>query len=92
MDDLARRSRRLQRARSLIQAELTIALAAPFIAAFLYVAAPGGSRPMFAEPSLLESALPWAAAAGVIVGIAWMVRLSRPDPEPGERSWRYRDF
>jgi membrane associated rhomboid family serine protease len=91
MDDLARRRRRLQSARFLIQAELTIALAAPFIAAFLYVAAPGFIGGL-TEPSLLESALPWAAAAGVIVGIAWMVRLSRTDPERGERSWRYRDF
>jgi hypothetical protein len=92
MDELERRRHRLERARNLIHLELAIAVALPFVAAFLYVAAPGFTGGMFTEPSLLELALPWAAGAGVIVGIAWMVRLSRPDPEPGERSWRYRDF
>ena len=93
MDDLERRQRRLDRPRVLIQAELTIAVAVPLIAAFLYIAAPGSTGPMFATPPAMPVALlPWAAAAGVPVGIAWMIRLSRPDPEPGERTWRYRDF
>jgi hypothetical protein len=91
MDDLDRR-RRLHRARVQIQVELTIAYAAPLIAAFLYIGGPGTIGGMFAEPSLIEVALPWAGAAGIVLGIAWMLRLSRPDPEPGQRSWRYRDF
>ena len=92
MDDLERRQRRLDRARFLIHAELTIAVAAPFIAGFLVIAAPGFTGGgMFREPPLYEVLLPWAGVVGWIVGIAWMVRLSRPDPEPGERSWRYRD-
>lgn len=91
MHDVQARSRRLQNARFLIRAELAIAFASPLVAGFLYIAAPGTFGGMFAE-SPLESALPWAAAVGILVGIVWMVRLSRPDPEAGERSWRYRDF
>ena len=92
MDDLEQRRRRLQNARFLIRAELTIAIAGPLIAAFLYVAAPGTTGPMFSEPPRYVALLPWAGVVGWIVGIVWMVRLSRTDPEPGERSWRYRDF
>lgn len=90
MSDLERRRQRLGRAHFLIRAELAIAVAAPLVVAFLYVAAPGfmGAR----EPWLLEQLLPWAGATGVIVGLVWMIRLSRPEPEGGERTWRYRDF
>jgi hypothetical protein len=92
MDDVERRRRRLDSARFLIRAELAIALAAPLILAFLYIAAPGNiGGGMFAVPWFID-AVPWVAAAGVIVGVAWMIRLSRADPEAGERSWRYRDF
>ncbi|HUP55312.1 MAG TPA: hypothetical protein VM408_07380 [Methylomirabilota bacterium] len=92
MDDVQRRQQRLDRARVLVHTELALAFAVPLIAAFLFVAAPGTMCCMYLEPPLVEVALPWAAAAGVPVGILWMIRLSRPDPEPGERSWRYRDF
>jgi hypothetical protein len=90
VDDLERRRRRLQSARFLIRAELAIAFAAPLVAGFLYVAAPGfmGQR----EPMLAQVLLTWGGIFGVIAGIVWMMRLSRPDPEAGERSWRYRDF
>ena len=92
MDDLELRRWRLQGARFLIRAELAVAIIALLIAAFWYVAAPGASMPMFWKPPLLVALAPWAGGIGLVVGIAWMVRLSRPDPEPGERSWRYRDF
>lgn len=90
MSDLERRRRRLRRAHILIRAELAIAVAAPLVAGFLYLAAPGfmGWR----EPWLIEQLLPWAGVAGVIVGLVLMIRLSRPDPEGGERTWRYRDI
>ena len=92
MDDYEQRRRRLERARFLIRAELAVAIAAPLILGLLYVAAPGTTRPMFSEPPRFVGLLPWAGVAGIVVGIAWMIRLSRPDAEPGERSWRYRDF
>lgn len=93
MNDLELRRRRLRRAHELIRLELVIAFAVPLLAGFLWVAAPAGfGGGMFYEPPLIELILPWAGIVGVIVGIVWMVRLSRPDPEAGERTWRYRDF
>ena len=93
VNDLESRQRRLDRARFLIRAELVIAFAAPVVAGLLWVTAPGTmGGPMFSEPPRFASLLPWACVVGVIVGIVWMLRLSRPDPEAGERSWRYRDF
>jgi hypothetical protein len=92
VNDLESRQRRLDRARFLIRAELVVAFAAPVVTALLCMAAPGTIGPMFFEPPRFASLLPWACVVGVIVGIVWMLRLSRPDPEAGERSWRYRDF
>jgi hypothetical protein len=92
MSERERRRRRLERVRLAIRAELVIGFASPLLAGFLYIAMPGGGGPMFYEPSLLERLMPWAGIAGVIVGLAWMVRLSQPDPEAGERTWRFRDF
>lgn len=91
MSDMERRRRRLKRAHTLIRAELAIAVAAPLVVAFLYVAAPGFTGG-WREPWLLERLLPWAGVAGVILGLVWMVRLARPEPEGGERTWRYRDI
>jgi hypothetical protein len=92
MDERERRTRRLQRARNLIRAELAIALAVPVVTAFLYVAAPSFPGGGMFEPPLIETLVPWAGVGLFIVGLVWMIRLSRPDPEPGERSWRYRDY
>ncbi len=93
MDDLERRRRRLRRAHHLIRAELALAVVVPILAGFLFVAAPafwgGRSTGMYA---IVETLLAIAAVVGVLVGFAWMIRLSRPDPEAGERSWRFRDF
>lgn len=91
MDDFERRRRSLEGSRFLIRAELAVAFAAPIVVGFLYLASPGGGTPMFGRLWLVE-VVPWAGLIGFIVGIAWIVRLSRPDPERGERSWRYRDF
>jgi hypothetical protein len=92
MSDLERRRRRLARARFLIRAEFLIAVAAPLVVAFLFLVAPGDMGGPMWEPSLLVQLLPWAGAAGVFLGLVWMIRLSRPRPEGGERTWRYRDF
>jgi hypothetical protein len=96
VNDLESRQRRLDRAHFLIRAELVIAFAAPVVVGFLWVAAPGTmGGPIFHKPSLMETLLtllPWAGGVGFIVGFVWIIRLSRPDPEAGDRSWRYRDF
>ena len=45
---------------------------------------------MFNEAPWYEAALPWAAAAGYLFGLGWMIRIYRADPEPDEPTWRYR--
>ena len=44
------------------------------------------------EPPLWQQLMPWAGVAAYVVGIAWMIRIYRTDPEAGESPWRYRDF
>jgi len=92
MTDLERRRRRLDRSRNLVRIEFAIAVVAPLVVGFLVIAAPGGSTPMFWRPSLLETLLPWAGPAAYVVGLAWMIRIYRTDPEVGESPWRYREF
>jgi Flp pilus assembly protein TadB len=92
MDERERRQERLRRALYIIRAELAIACVVPLFAGFLYVAAPGFSGGMFRKPPLIETLVPWFGVGLFIVGLVWMIRLSRPDPEAGERSWRYRDY
>ena len=89
MNDLDRRQARLRRARSAIRVELAVGFAAPVVVAFAYIAAPGGFRPMFLDP--LSELAPFAGVPGVIIGLVWIVRLSRPNPEPDQHGWRYRD-
>jgi hypothetical protein len=92
MDDLEHRRRRLHRAHVLIRSELAIAIAVPLVAAFLYVATPNFPGGGMHEPPLTETLIPWVGVGLFLVGLVWMIRLSRPDPEAGERSWRYRDY
>jgi cation transporter-like permease len=92
MADLERRRRRLERSRNLVRIEFAFAVAAPLVVGFLIIAAPGGPSPMFMRPSLVASVLPWAGVVAYVVGIAWMVRICRADPDAGESPWRYRDF
>jgi hypothetical protein len=89
-EDQQRRARRMDRTRFWIRTEFGLAIMAVIVAAYLTVAIPGCGCPMFAQPSLVERLLPWAGVAGVVVGLAAMIRLSRIDPEAGDRSWRYR--
>jgi len=92
MDDLEDRQQRLDRARWLTRAELAIAIGIPLVAGFLFITAPASFGPMSErEPTLFESILPWAGICLYVVGLVWMIRLSRTNPEDGENAWRYRD-
>jgi hypothetical protein len=89
------RQRRLDRAWVAIRFELFIGFLAPVIVALLLVAKPGTiGEPMFygAGGWGWVALLPYLGGAGVVLGLVWLVRLSRPDPERGEVHWRYRDF
>lgn len=83
------RQRRLDRARFAIQAELLIGLMAVILSGFLFFAR-GGFDPMFSLPPLFQALLLATPVVSLLAWV-WMVRLSRPQPESGERSWRYHD-
>jgi hypothetical protein len=84
------RQRRMDRARFWIRAEIAIGVVVSIGTWFLFVAASGVSGGFGFEPSLVERLIPWINVAGPLVGLLWMVRLSRPRVETGERDWRYR--
>jgi len=76
-----------QRGRAIAREELALAAILAFVVGpFLFIAAPGsmGPSPRFQELSLAVGVL------GLVVGFAWMIRIYRGDPEPDQRSWRYR--
>ncbi len=67
------------------QAMIAIAVASIVYAAYLFVSAPGF---MGVPPTPV-----WAVALpvlGIIVGLVWMIRIYRADPEPDQHAWRYR--
>ena len=76
--------------RRLARRILFTALALDAFVAFLLLSAPSNIGPMFDAP---PSPPLWivTAAFGIlmnIVGLAWMVRILRADPEGPPRSWR----
>ena len=58
--------------------------------AFLFVSMPNTIGPLF-EPSLPEWIGPGLGTLGVLVGLAWMVRILRAEPESDSSAWRYRE-
>ena len=92
----AERQRRLDRARLAIQTELMIGLMVVILTGFMAVILTG--FPSVAARAEMSSYLPplfqlllLAAPVGSLLAWVWMLRLSRPRPEAGERSWRYHD-
>ncbi len=58
------------------------------LAAFLFIAAPNFIDGMSLGPGPFPA---WAlGAAGIVVGLVWMVRIARAKPEPDTKAWRYR--
>jgi hypothetical protein len=62
--------------------------------AFLFVAAPNTTGGGMMRPSEFATAVgmivPGAGVLGLVIGLAWMWRILRANPEPDTRSWRYR--
>jgi hypothetical protein len=84
------RQRRLDRVGHAIRVELGVGFLAPVVLAFIIVASPGTMGGPTFQP-LWMTLLPWIGGAGVVFGLAWLVKLSRPNPERAEADWRYRD-
>ena len=79
----------LAAARRMSRALLVAALAMPVVVVVLWIVEPGGLRGFY-QPPWYEVALPWVGAVGYLIGLGWMVRIYRADPEPDEPTWRYR--
>jgi hypothetical protein len=47
-------------------------------------------QPVIGGVQWYEVALPCVGALGYLVGLGWMIRIYRADPEPDEPTWRYR--
>jgi hypothetical protein len=83
----ARRGRRMAK-EIFAAAWLTILLAA-----FLTVAAPPGPQPLSVPPAEpLRSGPTLLGLSGIVIGLIWMWRIFRADPEAGAPPWRHRDF
>jgi hypothetical protein len=93
-DRSSREGIELARARRIAREMIVFAVLLPAVALFVWIAQPGHTGGgMFYEPPWYEAALPWAAAAGYLVGLVWMIliyRRSHLEPEPDEPIWRYR--
>ena len=85
--DHEERQRRLDRVRLAIWTELLLGLVVTLLS-FFVIASPGGFDGMFL-PSI-GRLIPAAPVVSLLAWV-WMLRLSRPNPEAGGRSWRYRD-
>jgi len=86
------RQRRLHRARIAIRAELVIGFMVVILTGSVSIDAwPWGSNPMSGYVPPFMQLLVLAAPVVSLLAWVWMLRLSRPQPEAGERSWRYRD-
>ena len=78
---------------------LAIAIGVVLADAFLFLAAPKfmGGEPMFINPSGDRGGVPSSlvvlgvVAVLIVVGLVWMIRIHRADPEPDHHAWRYRE-
>ena len=80
-------------ARRMARALLIAAIAMPAVVGVWWILQPFVMDMMSgvpSEPPWYEVALPWAGAAGYLIGLGWMIRIYRADPEPDEPTWRYR--
>ena len=57
--------------------------------AFLFIAAPNFTGGY--DPRPIGLIVPAIGVVGLVVGLIWMVRIFRADPEPKTKGWRYRD-
>jgi hypothetical protein len=80
-----------QRGRRIARALIALAVIYGLVAVFMWVAQPGFMGDGLYEPWYV-TALPFAGVASYFIGLGWMVCIYRAHSEPGERTWRYRDF
>jgi len=87
---MAQSNAKARRGRDSARGMFAVVLLLVAFVAFLFLSPPntiGG----YIEPGLIEWIAPGLGILGILVGLAWMVRIIRADPEPDSSAWRYRD-
>ena len=72
------------------RALLALGIGAVLVPVVLFVLSPSMIGPCMDPPPLWHDLIPWAGFLGMLLGLAWMIRIFRgPRDEPPR--WRYRD-
>ncbi len=91
LDELmAESNAKARRGRASARSLFAVVIVLVTFVAFLFLSLPNMIRGYF-EPGLIVLIAPGLGILGVMVGLAWMIRILRADPEPDSSSWRYRD-
>ncbi len=77
------------RGKAVARAMIVFAVLLPLAILFAWIAQPGFTGGGLGEPWYV-TALPWIGLTGYAIGLAWMIRIYRADPEPKLPTWRYR--
>ena len=80
----------VEAARKTARSMLLLVIGLGILGFVMLLAAPGFIGGMMYEPPWYAAALPWAGPAIYLIGLGWMIRIYRADPEPDETTWRYR--
>ena len=85
-DFMADSNARAHRGRALARNMFGATVFVLLMAGFLFVAAPNFTSPSW-SPGPVIVLVP---AIGILIGLAWMIRILRADPNPDAKAWRYR--
>ena len=88
MTGVERRARRGRATGRVMVFGAVVALAVP---AFFFIAAPNFSNDGY-NYGWTAWIGPGIGTLGIVIGLVWMVRISRAHQEPEPKGWRYRDF
>jgi hypothetical protein len=78
------------RGKAVARAMIVFAVLLPLAILFAWIAQPGFTGSGLGQPWYV-TALPWIGFMGYAIGLGWMIRIYRADPEPTQQTWRYRD-
>jgi hypothetical protein len=89
---MAQSNAKARRGREIARGLVTAVLVVLAFVTLLFLNLPNTMGGPSFEPSLTEWIMPGLGVLGIVVGLAWMVRILRADPEPDSSAWRYRDL